>query len=124
MGFEIKIHVLQCAKNQRHFGLIRTYNLRGHHDHVSYPIFLNVMDHGFRIKGFMYNIGASHKHPGHQVQHGPVEHDGTGMQANAFRRHPECRCKDATVHGPDIVGVDNSLWRTSSATRIHDIIHI
>ena len=100
------------------------HDLGRHHDNVGHFLFFDVGDDRLRIEFFVEDVGGAQKHPRHQVQHGAVEDDCSGVQAHAFGCHTPGGGEDGAIHGPHVMGMHDALGRAGSAAGVHDIVHV
>ena len=81
-------------------------------------------DHGLGIKLGMQNISRPQIHGRHEGQKGPIKDDGSGMEDNALRMNTEGRRHVTAVHGPHIVGMDDSFGQSGGAAAVNNVVWI
>ena len=83
--------------------------------------FCHSSDKGRGIELAVEDEGSTEEHGGHEGNEGTVEHDGSRVDNDALRCHAKCRCTQATIIGPDLVGVDDPLWLSSGSAAVDDV---
>jgi hypothetical protein len=118
-------HLQRVQRGRVEVGVVQQRDhLRRHHDHMGDPLGGDLPQHRGRLEAGMQDVAAADEHPGHEVDHGAIEDDRTGVQHDAFRRHAETHREDRAVVGAHVVAVHDPLGRAGGAAGVHDVVEV